>query len=62
METEKSRIEVAAVYIDGMVRIYGPVPKKGNKDRPFIRAMQFQTYGQALQFAIDFEEAQINSK
>lgn len=50
-------IQVVAVYLDGSVRIYGVAPKSSNV-RPFVKVLKFQTYGKAVQFAVEFEEKQ----
>lgn len=49
-----NNIQVAAVYVDGSVRIYGPAPKTG--PRQFVEALQFSSYGAALIFAQEFEQ------
>jgi len=55
MNVEK--IEVAAVFKDGTVDVYGP---QQNGVRPFVRSQQFSSYGRALQFAHEFEQRQLD--
>lgn len=52
-------IQIAVVYVDGTIRIYGQLPEDGSR-RPFVEAKKFNTYGHALQFAIAFEQKQID--
>lgn len=49
-------IEVAVVFNNGVVDIYGP---QQNGVRPFVRSQQFSSYGKALQFAHEFEQRQL---
>ena len=51
-----SKIPVAAVFDDGVVRIYGPVGSQGV--RPFQQQRQFANRGQALEFAREFDQRQ----
>ena len=48
------KIQVCAVYPNGLVRVYDRVPKNGGPRR-FVRSEQFSSYGKAVQFAIEFE-------
>jgi hypothetical protein len=49
-----NQIQVCVVYPDGVVRIYGRMPKDSDV-RPFVKALVFPTYGHAVQFAVEFE-------
>lgn len=51
-----SKIPVAAVFEDGVVRIYGPIGPTGV--RPFQQQRQFANRGQALEFAREFDSRQ----
>jgi len=50
-------INVAAVFTNGQVRIYGPAQRGGI--RRFVDSKQFSSYGKALQFAHEFEQKQL---
>jgi hypothetical protein len=51
-----SKIQVAAVLQEGIVRIYGPAAPNGV--RPFLEQRQFANRGQALEFAREFDQRQ----
>lgn len=50
-------IQVAAVYTNGIVRVYG-VAAKGSSVRRRLRTLQFRAYGHARMWAQNFEQEQ----
>lgn len=52
-----ANIAVAAVYDNGVVRIYDSKPEDAKK-RLFLRTLSFSTYGKALLFAKNHDERQ----